>query len=75
MGVQMGNVLGGEINGNIELGFLVENGNIVGRVKDAMLSFNILDALKNMETSRETEFMSRYNSPYVYIPAVSVATK
>lgn len=75
MGVQMGNVNGGEVTGNIELGYLVENGEIRGRVKDAMISLNIMDALKDILVSQETIWTDYLLSPYILIPDVSIATK
>ncbi|MEK7353075.1 MAG: TldD/PmbA family protein, partial [Chloroflexota bacterium] len=41
MGATQGNVLGGDFSGNVLLGYKIENGKIVGRVKDTMVSGNI----------------------------------
>ncbi len=43
MGATQGNVLGGDFSGNVLLGFKIENGRIVGRVKDTMVSGNAFD--------------------------------
>jgi PmbA protein len=75
MGVQMGNVNGGEVTGNIELGYLIENGEIAGRVKDAMISLNIMDALKDIVLSEETIWTDFLLSPYILIPNASISTK
>ncbi|MBI4301280.1 MAG: TldD/PmbA family protein [Chloroflexi bacterium] len=48
MGAGQGNVLGGEFSGNVLLGYKVEGGKIVGRVKDTMVSGNIYQALANI---------------------------
>lgn len=75
MGVQMGNVNGGEVTGNIELGYLIENGEIAGRVKDAMISLNIMDALKDIVLSEETIWTDFLLSPYILIPSAPISTK
>jgi len=75
MGVMMGNVLGGEVNGNIELGFLVENGEIVGRVKNATLKLNIFKDLTEIYPSKEREWYGSTLSPYLLIPKVSISGK
>jgi len=48
IGAEQGNVLGGEFSGNVLLGYKVERGEIVGRVKNTMVSGNIFDALKEL---------------------------
>ena len=48
MGATQGNVLGGDFSGNVLLGFKIENGKIVGRVKDTMVSGNIYQLLNNI---------------------------
>jgi PmbA protein len=75
MGVQMGNVSGGEVTGNIDLGYLVENGEIVGRIKDAMISVNIMDALKDVVLSDTTTWTMGIVAPYVLIPSAPISTK
>ena len=75
MGVSMGNIMGGEVSGNIELGFLVEKGKIVGRVKNAMINLNVFDALKDIALSEENIWVDKYISPYFYIPNISVSAK
>lgn len=75
MGVMMGNVLGGEVNGNIELGFLVENGRIIGRVKNATLKLNIFKDLMEVYPSKEREWSGSVLSTYILIPNVSISGK
>lgn len=48
IGAEQGNVLGGDFGGNVILGYRVKNGNIIGRVKDTMISGNVYDALKRV---------------------------
>ncbi len=75
MGVMMGNVVGGEVTGNIELGYLIENGKIVGRIKNAMLGLNVFNALKDIALSKENIWTDKYVSPYFYIPNVFITAK
>jgi len=48
LGAGQSNTLAGEFSVNIELGYLVENGEIVGRVKDCMVAGNVFEAFKNV---------------------------
>jgi PmbA protein len=45
IGAGQGNLLAGDFGGNVLLGYKVEKGRIVGRVKDTMIAGNILDVL------------------------------
>lgn len=45
MGAGQGNVIGGDFSGNVLLGYKIENGEIVGRVKDTIVAGNVHDAL------------------------------
>jgi len=48
LGGGQSNVLAGEFSVNIDLGYLVENGEIVGRVKDCMIAGNVFDVFNNI---------------------------
>ncbi|MGQ9594432.1 MAG: TldD/PmbA family protein [Anaerolineae bacterium] len=48
MGAWAGNTLAGEFSGNVHLGYLVENGELVGRVKDTMVAGNVFQALADL---------------------------
>ncbi len=48
IGAGQGNTLGGDFSGNVLLGYWVENGQMVGRVKDTMISGNIYEVLKKV---------------------------
>lgn len=48
MGAGQGNVMGGDLSGNVLLGYKIENGEIVGRVKDTIVALNVHDALRNV---------------------------
>ncbi len=45
IGSGQGNLLSGDFGGNVLLGYKVEKGEIVGRVKDTMISGNLMEAL------------------------------
>lgn len=45
MGAGQGNIMGGDFSGNVLLGYKIENGEIVGRVKDTIVAGNVHDAL------------------------------
>lgn len=77
MGAEQGNVLGGDFSGNVLLGFRVEAGRIVGRVKDTMVSGNIYELLKEIVAiGREGRWVgSHLFTPPIYLPRLAVASK
>lgn len=77
MGAEQGNILGGDFSGNVLLGFKVENGKIVGRVKDTMVSGNIYTMLREIAAiGAEAEWVGGFlNTPYLYFTGVAVASK
>ncbi len=77
MGAEQGNILGGDFSGNVLLGFKVENGKIVGRVKDTMVSGNIYQVLKQIVAiGNEPRWVGGFLlTPHLYCPRVSVASK
>jgi PmbA protein len=77
MGASQGNVLGGDFSGNVLLGYKVENGKIVGRVKDTMVSGNIYQVLKEIAAigSDARWVGGLLQTPPIYCPRVSVASK
>jgi PmbA protein len=48
LGLGQGNPISGEFSVNLQLAYKIENGHIVGRVKDVMLAGNTYHALKNI---------------------------
>jgi PmbA protein len=48
MGAGQGNVMGGDFSGNVLLGYKIENGEIVGRVKDTIVAGNVHEALRSV---------------------------
>ncbi len=77
MGAEQGNILGGDFSGNILLGYKVENGKIVGRVKDTMVSGNVYQVLKEIVAlGSEAKWVGGFlQTPHIYCPTLSVASK
>jgi PmbA protein len=77
IGTMMGNLYGGVVGGNILLGYKVEGGKRVGRIKDAMMSVNAFSALKDnlVALSRERIQLGSFVLPYVRLKNVNIATR
>ncbi|MBI2906527.1 MAG: TldD/PmbA family protein [Chloroflexi bacterium] len=77
MGATQGNVTAGEFSGNVLLGYKIEKGKLVGRVKDTMVSGNIYEALKDIVAlGRESRWVgSSLRTPAICFRALSVAGK
>jgi len=77
MGATQGNILGGDFSGNVLLGYRVENGRIVGRVKDTMVSGNVYQILKEgiIMGSDSRWLGGSLQTPSIYCPSVAVAVK
>ena len=77
MGAGQGNILSGAFSGNILLGYKVESGKIVGRVKNTMISGNIYEVLNQSITiGNDTRWVGGHlKTPSLYCPNLSVATR
>jgi PmbA protein len=77
LGASQGNILGGDFSGNILLGYAVKNGEIVGRVKDTMVSGNIYEALKEVAAvGRDGKWVGgRVRIPHICCPRLAVSAK
>ena len=77
MGATQGNILGGDFSGNVLLGYKIESGKIVGRVKNTMVSGNVYQLLNQIAAvGSEARWVSGFlNTPPLYLPNVSVASK
>jgi len=77
IGADQGNLLGGDFGGNVLLGYKVENGEIVGRVKDTMIAGNVYQVLKELlGIGQEARWVGGIlQTPPLYCSRVSVATK
>ncbi|MBC78188.1 MAG: hypothetical protein CL745_01090 [Chloroflexi bacterium] len=76
LGAGQGNELSGDFSANISLGYKIEKGKIVGRVKNTMISGNSFDALSNVDSiSKENEIV--YGSlelPYLQTSNVEISS-
>jgi PmbA protein len=77
MGAEQGNILSGDFSGNVLLGYKIESGKIVGRVKDTMVSGNIYQLLKEVTAvgSDARWVGSSVYTPSLYCPELAVASK
>jgi len=77
IGADQGNLLGGDFGGNVLLGYKVENGEIVGRVKDTMIAGNVYQVLKEfLGIGQEARWVGGIlQTPPLYCSNVSVTTK
>lgn len=67
IGAGQGNVMGGDFSGNVLLGYKIEGGEIVGRVKDAIVAGNVHKALAKIGAlGRDRRWVGRS----LYVPPV-----
>jgi PmbA protein len=70
LGAGQGNMLGGDFNANVLLGYKVEGGQVVGRVKDTMVHGNAYKALENLIAVGS---QGRWVGGGLYTPSISCA--
>ena len=77
MGAEQGNILSGDFSGNVLLGYKIESGKIVGRVKDTMVSGNVYQLLKEITAiGSDAKWVGgAIYTPSLYCPSLSVASK
>ena len=77
LGAGQSNILAGEFSVNIDLGYKVEGGKIVGRVKDTMVAGNIFEAFSNLvELSDRAEWVGGSSYvPHVLFAKLGVAAR
>jgi len=78
MGAWAGNLIGGEFSGNVHLGYKIEKGELVGRVKDTMVTGNVYIALKDgLEAIGDTAYWvgGSLRVPHLMFKSLSVASK
>jgi len=75
LGSGQSNTLAGEFSVNVDLGFLVEDGRIVGRVKDCMVAGNVYELLKDHveAVSAEREWIGGSLRPAVVLGGITLA--
>lgn len=77
LGAGQGNELGGDFRANVSLGYKIENGEIVGRVKDTMISGNVYKVLSQVEQVSDSAdwVFGSMRSPAIQCLGVEVAAK
>ena len=77
LGAGQSNQLAGEFSVNLDLGYKVENGKIVGRLKNTMVAGNIFDAFNNLvDLSQEADWVGGgSNLPHILFAQLGVASK
>ena len=77
MGAGQSNILAGEFSVNLDLGYKVEQGKIVGRVKDTMVAGNIFEAFSNLvDLSERAEWVgSSSYVPHILFAGLGVAAR
>ena len=77
IGADQGNLLGGDFGGNVLLGYKVQNGEIIGRVKDTMISGNIYQVLRqSLAVGSEARWVDGVTRcPCLWCPSLSVSAK
>lgn len=77
LGLGQGNVISGAFSNPLSLAFRIENGEIVGRVKDVSIAGNVYQDLRRIDAiSDEAEWVyGGMRMPYVLLPELSVASK
>jgi PmbA protein len=77
LGLGQGNIISGAFSNNVQLGFKIENGQIVGRIKDVMIAGNALQELNNIiALGNKAKWVSgKYKFPHIYLKSLSVSTK
>jgi len=76
MGAAQTNVLGGEFSGNVLLGYKVERGEIVGRVKDTVVSGNVYQVLNDLVgIGREARWVGAVFTPALYCSNLTVGSR
>lgn len=61
IGLIMGDLVRGDIDSDIDMGYKIENGKITGRVKDAALGINIYEVFKNQIAAVENKVHATSN--------------
>lgn len=77
LGLGMGNLISGAFSNTLGVAFKIENGRVVGRVKNVNIAGNIYEVLKNIAAiSKETEWIyGSLNLPYLLLESLPVVTK
>jgi PmbA protein len=78
IGLGQGNILSGEFSNNVSTGFLVRNGEVVGRVKNTMIAGNVYELLKDQLiglSDRPEWVFGILNTPAIAVDGVGVTSQ
>jgi len=76
LGGGQSNVLAGEFSVNLDLGFLVEEGRIVGRLKDCMVAGNVYEVLKEVQAiGSEPRWLGGTCAPPILVGGLKLAAQ
>lgn len=77
LGLGQGNVVSGAFSNPVGLGFQIEKGEIVGRVKDVSIAGNVYEVLREVAAvSRESLWVfNTLSMPYILLPRMNVVAK
>ncbi len=77
LGAGQSNILGGDFNANVLLGYKIEKGSVIGRVKNTVISGNVYLSLNNIVgIESESHWVGgSVKTPALCLGEVSVATK
>jgi PmbA protein len=74
IGFGQSNIVNGDFSCNVGLGYRVQKGEIVGRVKDTMIAGNLYEILAgNVELSADTDYDG--STPYAVVEGITASTK
>jgi PmbA protein len=74
MGLGQGNPISGEFSVNVQLGYKIEDGEVVGRVKDVMLAGNVYDALNDIVAiGDKAEWLSALGGSHL-VPPIQIGS-
>jgi PmbA protein len=76
IGGGQGDALSGDFGGNVLLGYKVENGEMIGRVKDTMVAGNVYRDLREIVLGDKARWVGgSLRTPWIYCPRISVSAK
>lgn len=77
LGLGQGNITSGAFSNPLSLGFKIEKGEIVGRVKNVAIAGNVYELLKDLAAvSRETQWVyGNLCLPYILLPEMNVVAQ
>lgn len=76
IGAGQSNVLAGEFSMNLALAFKIERGELVGRLKDTMMSGNVFNVLNQILAMGDTVFQEGSGwYPYLLLDSLSISAK